>query len=406
MNAKQVYHNYLETFWETLQNYDLVMLLKSPYQKSYYSNELIICNNSEFNKVAEESSHYSHNKTKYAEIIAINTFNDFLEHTKSEEKNTIKKSISNNITYVRHNTNTYQSNSFITDLNAEVILNTMKKIGRDDDKHIFDNLKNMFIRYGDTQKTCWKLVTSVNDKYGKEKGMELLNAIPGQIFDFSSREKLKEYILEYFTKIEKVFGKNHELFLNFVSKRAKKAVNSQTGSVDLRDALLEFYQHDSNLLEDYKEFVPSIKKYLEQTEDGDFFLQKSDRIITRIIDLEEFKAVTSIRINSNDKYAQLITTFLRTLRLIDKRLVNHYSSTSWLNRRDNYISIFVACNPKNPYPEADFDIKLKSFAKFLHQKNPSEPNEISSDLLIKWWEADELDRELKKQGQKSKKTKL
>jgi hypothetical protein len=144
---------------------------------------------------------------------------------------------------------------------------------------------------------------------------------------------------------------------------------------------------------------------LEQTEDGDFFLQKTPRIISKVIDLEEFKAVTSIKMNTNDNYAYLITMFLQTFKEKDKRLLSFYSTKAWLNRKDNYISIFVSCNPNDPVPETEFDIKLKSFAKLLNKQNPKEPKDIAH-LMDKWWEAEELERELNANGQKSKKTKL
>jgi hypothetical protein len=397
MNSKQIYHKYLEAFWEVMQEQELVMFI---VPSSYYGT--IICKKSEYDQVLADSM----KNQQYSIQKNINSLEELVKLTEDEKKNNLKTSISNDIRYNRLGNNHHSDKEPPTNFNIACVLNLLDKIERTDDKLVFDNLKNLLIHYGDISKTYWSILHAVKDKYGREKSIELFNAIPSKVDEFSKRAHLKTDILNVLTNIKKFFGKDfHQFTHSFVSKRGKQACVSQIGSIDLRDALIQFYQQDSHLLEDYKEAVPSIAKYLEQTEDGDFFLQKSPRIISRIIDLEEFKAVTSIRINKNDEYLELIILFLSKYKQKDKRILTFYTNKAWLNRKDNYINLFVSSNPKDPLPENEFDLKLKSFAKMLNKQNPGDPSDIRP-LMDKWWEAEELERELNQNGNKSKKLKL
>jgi hypothetical protein len=399
MNSKQIYHKYLETLWEVIQNEYLVMIV---IPNSY--RDILICKKEDWRKIALEKVS---SQQVYQEPKHINSLEDLINLSEQRKGINLKTSISNIIYQAFASSSLYDNNDLTIYFNKKIILNLLNKIERKDDKLVFDNLKNLFIQNCEYSKTYWIIVEAVKEKYGEEKAIEVFNSMPSNIDSFSRRDKLKEYILKAFSNIEKRFGKNcHQLILNFVNNRAKQASISQVGSVDLREALIEFYSGEPNLLEDYKGTVPSIKKYLEQTEDGDFFLQKSPRVISRVIDLEEFKAVTSIRANLNSHYLELIQKFLTWYKIKDKRAVNVDASISRPNKKDMYISVFVISTPKNPLPEHEFDIKLKAFAKMLNKINPSEPSDIEH-LMDKWWDADELDRQLSSSStKKSTKTKI
>lgn len=391
MNSKQIYSKYLETLWEVMQNEYLVMLIIPQDYKN-----LLICKSEDWKIVAVEnfyseksSSEKACEKTKH-----INSLKELMDFSEKRSETNLKTSISNNITQAFAGQNLYAHHDLTVDFNKKIILKLLDKMERKDDKLVFDNLTNLFIGNCIPSNTYWTIIQAVKEKYGEEKGIELLNSMPNHIDSFSKRDELRSHILKAFHKIEKCFGKDcHQLILNFTNKRAKQATISQTGSVDLREALIELYSANPALLEDYKETVPSIKKYLEQTEDGDFFLEKSPRIISRIVDLEELKAVTSIKANSNNHYLSLVRTFLWWFRKKDGRVANVEASMTRLNKKDVYISIFLISNPKNPLPENEFDIKLKAFAKILNKVNPALPEEISP-LMDKWWDADELERKL------------
>jgi uncharacterized protein YlbG (UPF0298 family) len=399
MNSKQIYQKYLEVFWDTIQKENLIMFV-SPQDH----NKIILCNKPDCETICKE---LTPSNRVYSEPMTFTEFEELTNFCVNTESTTLKKSISNRIIHGYAGQSLYTLNDSTVVFNEKVILNLLANVERKDDKLVFDNLSNFLLQYCDHSKIYWNLIHSVKEKYGMEKSIEFFYSIPRDIGKFGQHADLKAQIISNLSKIKNLFGKDyHKFVLDFVTKRANQANVSQFGSINLREALITFYSGDPVFLEDYQEIVPSVKKYLAQTEDGDFFLQKKPEIISRVIDLEELKAVASISMSSNDQYLALIRTFLNWYKAKDKRIIKSEASVTWVTRKHSYLSLFVNTNPDNPVSEDEFDIKLKSFIKMVSKANPTFPNDIHP-FMDKWWDADELAKQLdNKSENKPKKMKI
>lgn len=255
------------------------------------------------------------------------------------------------------------------EIRKEIVLELIKEASKEEKNNIYQNI-NTFVGsqyYGESDfNICIDLMTSLRSDGFEKEAHDLFYHMPKKIAKLSSwKEDIYQANLQ---SIQSFFKDDADKYiLMFLSKRAEQINNSQKLQVVNRDFLLKTYSGNKEIMLQYQDMFPELKKYLESNDNDDFFVKEIENNINILIDLEKIKSIVAIKKWTNKDYVRTLSILLSTIKRKDKNINKITTKKLKIDKNKDYLNITINVKDLSLFSEEQCKVRITKFMKMIKE---------------------------------------